>query len=381
MEPTAPVPTSSAPQPDQAPGRPATFGIVGAGWRAEFFARLAALLPDRLTLVGGAVRRPEAAEEAARRWGVPVHATPGELVRSARPDFVVTSVSWDANPGIVGDLVEAGTKVLTETPPAPDAAGLRALWERVGDRRAVQVAEQYLLLPGHAARQALVADGVIGRATSVQVSSTHGYHAVSMIRGFLGLLGGGPRPVTVTATRHTAPLVDPLTRDGWTGDETPRLAGTTLAALDFGDGASGLYDFTDNQWHNRLRLRRVLIRGSRGEIADDTVVRLTGPREVQTSALRRSQLGHDLNLDGYDTEHISFDGRVVYRNPFLGLRLMDEEIAIASILTATGDWALDAGPAPYPLADGCEDHLISLAIEESVRTGRPVTTSVEPWTA
>ena len=37
---------------------PATFGIVGGGWRADFFAKLAGLLPDRLTLVGAAVLRP-----------------------------------------------------------------------------------------------------------------------------------------------------------------------------------------------------------------------------------------------------------------------------------------------------------------------------------
>ena len=32
--------------------KPMTFGVVGAGWRAEFFVRLARLLPDQLTLVG-----------------------------------------------------------------------------------------------------------------------------------------------------------------------------------------------------------------------------------------------------------------------------------------------------------------------------------------
>lgn len=354
---------------------PATFGIIGSGWRAEFFARLAALLPERLTLVGAAVRRPEAAERATRAWGVPAHLSPAELVRSARPDFVVSAVPWDANPGVVADAVDAGTKVLSETPPAPDLDGLRDLWSRVGARQAVQVAEQYLLMPGHAARRALVERGTIGRPTSVQVSSTHGYHAVSMIRG---LLGTGFEPVTVHATRHTAPLVDPLTRAGWTGDDTPRPATTTLATLDFG-GPSGLYDFTDNQWHNRLRLRRIVVRGSHGEIADDTVVRLTGPRTVLTSELRRSQLGHDLNLDGHDTEHIAFDGEAVYRNPFVGLRLMDEEIAIATLLLATAAWSRDEGPAPYPLADGCQDHLIGLAIDEAAATGRTVVTGTEPW--
>ena len=353
----------------------ATFGVVGSGWRAEFFVRLAALLPDRLTLVGAAVRRAETAEEVGARWKTSVYLSPQELVSRQRPDFVISSVPWLANPDVLMALVDSGVSVLSETPPAPDADALRRLWAAVGDRGLVQVAEQYLLMPGHAARRTLVGRGAIGLPTSVHVSSTHMYHAVSMMRG---LLGAGFDPVRVHASRFNAPLVDPLVRDGWTGDENPKPAATTLATLDFG-GVSGLYDFTDNQWHNQLRLRRIVIRGSHGEIADDTVVRLAGPRTILRSTLVRSQLGHDLNLDGYDTEHISHDGEVLYRNPFVGLRLMDEEIAIASLLTGTGAWARDEGPAPYPLAEACQDHLLALAVEESAETGASIATGVEPW--
>ena len=35
--------------------------------------------------------------------------------------------------------------------------------------------------------------------------------------------------------------------------------------------------------------------------------------------------------------------------------------------------------APYPLADACQDHQISLAIGEAIRTGSSVTTSHEGW--
>ncbi len=356
--------------------RPVTFGIVGSGWRAEFFARLAALMPERLTLVGAATRRPEKAEEVTARWRVATYLSPAELIARQKPEFVVSSVPWPVNPEVIATLVEAGVPVLAETPPAPDDEGLSALWERVGDRRLVQVAEQYLLLPGHAARHAVVRQGSIGTPTSVQVSSTHGYHAVSMIRGLLGV--GADRPVRVSAQRFTAPLLDPLTREGWTGAEKPADATTTLATLDFG-GASGLYDFTDNQWHNRLRLRRIVIRGSLGEIADDKVVRWGGAETVLTSEITRSQLGHDLNLDGHDTEHFLFEGKVVYRNPFLGLRLMDEEIAIATLLTTTGAWVRGEGPAPYPLAEACQDHHLSLAIDRAAESGSTVVAEVGPW--
>ncbi|MFD1276666.1 hypothetical protein ACFQ51_47710 [Streptomyces kaempferi] len=48
-------------------------------------------------------------------------------------------------------------------------------------------------MPGHAARMALVREGVIGKVTSVQVSSTHMYHAMSLIRHMLGV-AAGPSP-------------------------------------------------------------------------------------------------------------------------------------------------------------------------------------------
>ncbi len=277
---------------------------------------------------------------------------------------------------MVTALVEAGARVLTETPPAPDVAGLQKLWSAVGRTGQVQVAEQYLMSPAHAARLIAVRSGLIGTPTSVQVSSTHGYHAVSMMRGFLG---AGRDPVTVSARTFDAPLVDPLRRDAWTDDDEPKIATTVLATIDFGDGRSGLYDFTDNQWHNQLRFRRILIRGSLGEISDDRVVRLAEPRAIVRSDLHRYQLGQDLNLDGHDTEHISLDGRVIYRNPFVGKRFMDEEIAIATLMVATGEWARDGGPPPYPLADGCQDHLIALAIDESAAGGLPVTTEAQAW--
>ena len=342
-----------------------SFVVVGAGWRAEMFWRLAAGLPD-VECLGAVVRTP-------RELPVPALRSLDEV----RPDFVVTAVPWEANPGVIRAAVERGLPVLAETPPAPDLAGLRALWDDVGGTGLVQVAEQYLLVPAHAARLAAVRAGVIGEPTQVQVSSTHQYHAISLIRGYLG---AGRGPVTVRASRTTAPLVDPLTRDGWTGDDTPRPATTTIATLDLGDGRSGLYDFTDNQWHNQLRFRRLLVRGTHGELRDDEVVRLLGPETIVRTPLVRRQTGYDLDLDGFETDTVTLGGDVLFRNPLQGRRLNDEEIAITTQLAQTAAWVRGAGPEPYPLAEAVHDHHVALAVEEAADTDRTVTTSVEAWT-
>jgi predicted dehydrogenase len=354
---------------------PTTFGVIGSGWRSAFFLRIARSAPERLRATGVVTRSAARGAEISSRWGVPAFSSAAELLRAETPDFVIASVPWAVTPDVTRELVGLGVRVLAETPPAPDLPGLRALWDDVGASGLVQVAEQYLLMPGHAARLAVVEEGLVGEPTSVQVCSTHLYHAVSIIRGLLGV---GFEPVGVSARSFTAPLADPLSPDGWNGDSTPKDASTTLATLDFG-GRMGLYDFTDNQWWNPLRTRRIVVRGSMGELVDDHVIRLVDATTPVESHLLRRQTGIDLNLEGFDLDHISIDGRVVYRNPFQGSRLSEDDIGVATLLERTGAWAREEGPEPYPLAEGLQDHLISVAIEASLATGRDVTTTTEAW--
>jgi predicted dehydrogenase len=345
-----------------------TFALVGSGWRARMFLEVARDL-GTISCGGVVVRTP-------RSLAVPTFTSLDACVRDVRPDFVLVATPKPVTPGLLVDVVDRGLPVLAETPPAPDLDGLRALWSSVGASGLVQVAEQYLMMPSHAARAALVTTGAIGTPTQVQVSSTQQYHAVSLIRG---LLGAGRGPVAVRATRLTAPLVSPLSRGGWTDDEKEHPTMSTIATLDFGDGRSGVYDFTEGQTRNQLRSRRLTVRGSAGELHDDQVVRMTSPRTLVRTPLVRRQSGHDLDLIGYDTEHITFGSQALYRNPYLGHRWMDEEIAMATLLERMAEWVRGDGPPPYPLAEGAQDQQIALAIEQSADTDTTVRTSREAW--
>ena len=352
-----------------------TFGIVGGGWRSHLLLRLADAAPGRLNAAGVVTRTADAGERVTAGWGVPTYRTIDELLKAEDVDYVVAAVSWPAMPGVIRDLVAAGMAVLAETPPAPDLDRMRSLWGDVAGSGLVQVAEQYLLMPGHAARHTVIQDGVIGQATSVEISSTHLYHAVSLIRGLLGV---GMDDVVVNARDFRAPLVDPLTFDGWDLQAVPEPRTTTIATLDFGD-RMGLYNFVENQWWNPLRTRRIVVRGSRGELVDNTVVRLVDPTSPVESSLVYRRTGVDMNLEGSELVHVSFDGRVVYRNPWLGTRLSEDDIAVASMLEAEGAWVRGEGPEPYPLAQACQDHAIGLAIQESARTGAEVHVAKNVW--
>jgi predicted dehydrogenase len=346
----------------------ATFALIGSGFRAQLFLKVAREL--------GTVRCAGVVVRTGRQLDVPTFSSLDACLRETSADFVLTATPRSVTPGFVAAAVNRGLPVLVETPPAPDLPGLRDLWSAVGDSGLVQVAEQYPMMPSHAARAALVETGVIGMPTQVQVSSTQQYHAVALIRR---LLGTGRGAVTVRATRFTAPLVSPLSRAGWTDDDEAHPTTTTIAMLDFGDEQSGVYDFTEQQTRNQLRFRRLTVRGSAGELHNDEVVRMTGPRTLVRSPLVRRQTGYDLDLIGYDTEHISLGSEVLYRNPYPGRRWMDDEIAMATLLERTAEWVRGDGPEPYPLAEGAQDQRVALAIEEAADIDTTVTTSYEEW--
>ena len=49
-------------------------------------------------------------------------------------------------------------------------------------------------------------------------------------------------------------------------------------------------------------------------------------------------------------------------------------MAIATLLEQMAAWVADAGPPPYPLADGAHDHAVALAVDEALARGTAVTT-------
>ena len=342
-----------------------SFAVIGSGFRSAIYWDVAAGL-DGLDCVGVVTRRP-------RPLPVAAYDSVDALLREHQVDFLVTSTPTSVTPGVIGDCVNRGVPVLAETPPAGSSDDVARLWREVGAADLVQVAEQYHLMPLHAARLAAVKAGLVGRVSQAHVSSTQLYHAVSLLRHFLGI---GIEATTVRATRFVAPLVNPLDRGGWTGDLEPHDATTTLATLDFGDGRSGLYDFTDNQTRNLLRHRRLLVRGSHGEISDESVMRLLDATTITRSAFTRRQTGHDLDQNGYATDHIALGDDVYWRNPWPDQRWTDDELAVATLLTRMAAWVGGAGPAPYPLAEACADQLLALAITEAAETDRPV--RIEP---
>lgn len=350
-----------------------TFGVVGGGWRTEYFLRIARDCPEQFSLAGVVVRDAEKRRKLAAKWGCAAFASVDELL-AKRPDFVVTAVPWAANLPLIEQLVAAKVAVLSETPIAPTLPEMVRVAELVAKGARIQVAEQYLFQPHHAARLNLAASGLIGDVREATVSIAHGYHGLSLVRHYLKAGFALPR---ITAQRFTAPIVDGPGRAGPPSAEKIKDAERIVAWLDFSDRL-GIYDFSGEQYFSWIRSPQLLLRGARGEVNGMTVRHLENFRTPREFTLRRRDLGQAENLEGYSLQRIEGGGRAWYENAFAGQRWSDDEIAVATSLAKMGDY-VRTGAEFYSAAEACQDRYLDLLLEQAVTSGVTVTGEPQPW--
>lgn len=351
-----------------------TFGIVGAGWRTEFFLRIAQACPDQFAVAGIVSRVAEKAAAVAQRFGVRSFASIDELASKTEPEFVVSSVPWDANPGIIKHLTNLGLPALSETPPATTLAEMDELCQLVREGAKIQVAEQYFLQPHHAARLAFVRSGRIGAVTQAQVSAAHGYHGMSLIRRLLGVRFENVR---ITAMTFKSPILRGPDRHAPPQREEIVDSEQELAWLDFGNRL-GVFDFTGHQYRVSIREPRILVRGERGEVVNDTAVCMKDHLTPVRFDFRRHVAGERGNLEGHFLKGIQAGDDWVYRNPWTPARLFDDEIAIASILQGMADY-VRGGPDIYSLAEACQDRYLDILLHRAIERGAPVTSTTQTW--
>ncbi|MHB1357140.1 MAG: Gfo/Idh/MocA family protein [Anaerolineae bacterium] len=351
------------------------FAIVGGGWRAAFYLRIVRALPNLFTLDGLVVRDATKGNDLEKTWGVPTFRTLEDLLANSKPEFVVTSVAWEPNPALIEQLTTFNLPVLSETPPAPNLERLEHLADLARSGARIQVAEQYIYQPHHAARLALIASGAIGKVSEAQVSICHGYHGMSLMRHFLRI---GYENARITARGFKSPLIGGPGRDGPPTSEQLTTSGQVIAWFDFGDRL-GVYDFAGDQYFSWVRGQHLLIRGEKGEIADMQASYLLDYATPMTITLDRQVAGANGNLEGHYLKGITGGGKWFYRNPYIPAALSDEELAIADTLAKMGSYARGEGAGPYSLAEACQDRYLDLMMEQALRSGQTVTTETQSW--
>lgn len=313
------------------------YGIIGAGWRSEFYIRIAGLMPNSFSVSGVYIRNPQKREEFSQKYSVKIVESLDALLKTDF-NFIVSCVSKDSISETAQVLADKGIPVMTETPVMRN--------DLTGN---IQVAEQFHFMPRNQAYKAIIDSGILGKVRQVQLSCCHDYHAASLIRFFLDIKDEKPHKTEIR-------LNDELNRyNSRAGLITPTAvtSGQKIAVLDFGE-KSAVYDFNYEQYFSDIRASRTVIRGTNGEIVNDTVTYLKDGLPHSFN-LKRDCFGIGENLDGFSLRNITGNGDILYANPFAGARLSDEEIAIATCLVKMKEY-VNSGEEFYSVKDAYTDY-------------------------
>lgn len=352
----------------------ATIGLIGAGWRAEAYLRVAKALPERFTITRVMVTNAESAGRIERDWNIPAVIGFDDFLRGASFDYVILAVPRETVLGLATRLAEANIPMLIETPPAADQEALFRVYETLHSAP-IEVAEQYQYQPHHAARLSIAKSGLIGDVHLVRAAVAHAFHGISLIRLALGAKFDD---VEINASAITDRLSSPRSRDGWTGSVQTVDSKRIVALLRFGENTA-IFDFSDpEQYYSPIRSRHISLYGSRGEVNDDRVSYLVGPDGVDHAELYREETGIEGDLEGRYLRRITLGERVLFDNSFAPARLNDDELAIAEVLARTARFAA-TGEHSYSLAESCQDTYVSLLVNEAAATGEVVRSGQTPW--
>ncbi len=316
------------------------FVIIGAGWRAEFYLRIAKALPEIFNVSAICVRNKERAEIISQKYNVKIVDNVEDILNE-KFDFIVNCINRENISDFAVELSKKGHYVLCETPiistPMKDI-----------NYDKIQVAEQFHLKGYFQAIKKILDVGIIGDVIHINMSMAHDYHGMSLIRF---LLDDYEKPVKSGEYNMESQL---LKTNGRVGEFKEKDFGESLQKIkiyQFGD-KTAVYDFTDDQYFSPIRKDRLLIRGTKGEISNQTVRYFNEKNEFVESDIVLHSSGL---LDGLYNDKITFENKVLFEYPYKQARLTEEEIAIARCLVKMKSY-IESGEELYSYKKAYEDY-------------------------
>ncbi len=241
------------------------FAIIGAGWRAEYYLRVAQRAAASMEVCAVLCRSKEKAESITARFGVKAVCTEEELV-ATRPDFLVVSVTKASGFSVANYWKHKGYTVLLETPVGLTLEDIEKAYKEQDQGGALLVAEQYPYYPTYQRALAAVEAGQIGEVRMANLSICHEYHGFDVMRRMLGEAWDAPCRMRVQ--KYTFAVAKTGDRFGKYTDGEMVEKTRAVVCVEYADHKVGLYDFDSDQYHSTIRHNTMRITGSRGEIVD-----------------------------------------------------------------------------------------------------------------
>jgi len=345
------------------------FVIIGSGWRAMYYVRIAKALPELFELCAMYCRTVEKAEKIASENNIHTTTSIEECV-AYNPDFVVVAVNKTSIYEVSKEWMEMGFTVLCETPPSLKLEELQDLWEMHERGAKLQVAEQYFLYPTYKVKLDLLESNILGDPYNITISAIHDYHAASIVRK---ILHTGFENVTIYGKKYKFPVAETLTRyeslfDGREVDkERDRLT------FEFENGKMAFYDFSSVQYRSTIRSIYMEVQGSRGEMVNETFRYLDEKNIPHETELKIEKFASG------QIESVKFEEKSLYQSPYNECGLLEDETAIAGLMAGMKEYNL-TGKEVYPLAEALQDAYITIIMQQALENpNQEIKTHSQKW--
>ncbi|MBI1927268.1 Gfo/Idh/MocA family oxidoreductase [Candidatus Poribacteria bacterium] len=337
------------------------IAMVGAGRRgAGGWLPVIAAFDDQLSLVGvcnrGNPRGEEAADQYHTRWYTHLE----QMLDMEKPEVVAIAVNPAQTYEVAMPILERGISLVTETPVAAQLEQADAIIAQAQETGAkLEVAENLYRVPQERLKRQMILEGVFGKVWRGQNDNrTHNYHAVSLIRSYIGFDVPIVSVIGVQGEFSTAPH---LYRGQPTEKERSRHA-----SFKFANGALGFHSFSSLSFGSPLRGRSsTFFYAERGMGWDNELILLTGESENRSLRIERVTC----EVDGQQILDKMVAGEFVWDNPFTAYKLSDGQISIASELMSIVEAVRDDKDPEYGALNGRIDREVDLAISRSHEQG------------
>lgn len=315
------------------------FAVIGSGWRAMFYARIAKAMPDVFELGAMYCRTKEKADKIAGEMGIHTTTSIQECI-AYNPEFVVVAVNKASIWEVSKEWLDKGIPVLCETPPSLQLDKLCEIWKMHQNGAKFAVAEQYFKYPSYETLLSKLQTDILGEPYNITLSAIHDYHASSIIRK---VLRTNFESVTIYGKKHIFPVTETLTRyeqlyDGKiVGKERVRLT------FEYDSGKVAFYDFGGIQYRSTIRSKYINIQGPRGEFVNDTFHYLDDENRLVQEKINTVH-GQTFNLEN---------------------KMSEDEIAISKLMIGMRNYVV-TGEELYPLADALQDAYVTILMQEAI---------------
>ena len=338
--------------------------VVGAGRRsAGGWLPTIDLLKDQLNLVAVCNTGASRGEEQANKYGVKWYKNVEEMLDKEKIDFVAVIINPAQNHIVSKAILERGIGVITETPLAITVEDCDMLINLAKEKNAhIEVAENLYRMPSERIKRELILSGIFGKIWRGHNNSlTHDYHAVSLVRSYIGFDVPIKRVIGIETNFH-------VEKHDYRGSMVDNES-TCYDVYFFENGALGFSHFTNLTWGSPLRgINSTEFYGEKGMAVGDKISILLDEKTKKQININRLTCNVE-GMDVLDKFVADTDPEIVWDNPFKNYKINDGLITIASELASIMKSVKEKVEPEYGAFNGRIDRQIDLAVSESNKKG------------